>query len=74
MANRKYYKINATRVPPYSAINGSYPIEEHVYAYSEDGARNTFYKYHKNSYGSYVINAVHEISKDEFKGHHRCVY
>lgn len=73
MANRKYYKIHCTRVCPYSAINGTYEMDEHVYAYSPSGAINTFLRYHKKGFGSYIVHYAEEITKEEFKGHHEWV-
>lgn len=67
---RKYYRITAKRFPPYYPINEAYRMEEDVYAYSEIGAQNTFYRYHSKSYGSYLIQSTVEISKEEFRGHH----
>lgn len=70
MANRKYFKIIATRIPPWYPINESYKFEEHVYAFSKEGAENTFYKRYRKCYGHHYIDSITEISKDEFKGHH----
>lgn len=67
---RKYYKIIATRYPPYCPLNSPYDCVEHVYAFSRDGAISTFIKYHKNGYGHYTIKSCEEIAKSEFKGHH----
>lgn len=67
---RKYYRISATRIPPHSWVNCSYPMEEDVYAYSVEGAENTFNNYHKSSYGGYLVEDIREITKEEFRGHH----
>ena len=67
---RKYYKIIATRFPPYYPINDSYDMYEYVYGYSEESARNAFIRYHRNGFGHYVIKSCEEIPKSEFKGHH----
>ena len=65
---RKYYRVKIHRIPPYSAINGSYYYEEDVWAYSEEGARNKIFKQHKGGYGRHVPCEVTEISKEDFRG------
>jgi len=67
---RKYFKVFATRYPPYYPINSSYSVVEHIYAASEEAARNAFDKYHRKGFGSYTINDCKEIDKAEFKGQH----
>ena len=67
---RKYYRIKVKRIPPYSAVNGSYYLEEDVYAYSKEGAVRSVEKYHSKGYGSHIPVEVKEITKDEFRGHH----
>ena len=67
---RKYYRLFVKRFPPYSGINKPYLKEEDVYAYSPQGARNTFLKYHSKGYGDYIIKGLREITKEEFCGHH----
>lgn len=71
---RRYFRVLALRIPPHSWINRSYYIEEDVYAYSEGGAVNVFYRYHKGGYGDYSIESVKEISKEEFRGHHETAH
>ena len=68
---RKYYRVTVHRTPPYSSVNGSYDYEEDVYAYSEEGAIKSVEKYHSKGYGSNVPVEVIEITKEEFKGHHK---
>lgn len=68
---RKYYRISAIRIPPHSWVNKSYPMEEDLFAYSEAGAINTFYNFHRNGYGNYMVEGVKEITKEEFRGHHK---
>lgn len=72
MANkRKYYRAIVCRIPPYSAINGKYYYEEDMYAYSSDGAQKSFDNYHKNGYGTNYMVKLTEISKENFRGHHK---
>ena len=70
---RKYFKIKARRIPPYYPINSDYIYEEHVYAFSKEGAENVFYKYHRDSYGHHHALEITEIPKSEFKGHHHSI-
>ena len=65
---RKYYRVSVHRIPPYSAVNGSYYFKEDVYAYSEEGAKNKINKQYKNSYGKHIPCEVKEISKEDFRG------
>lgn len=67
---RKYYRVTVHRIPPYSAVNGSYYYEEDVFAYSEEGARKSIEKYHSKGYGSNIPTEVTEITKEEFRGNH----
>lgn len=67
---RKYYRIVVHRYPPYSFVNGSYYMEEDVYAYSEDGALNSFERYHSKGYGNNYAESIREITKEEFRGQH----
>ena len=68
--DRKYYRLTVKRYPLYYPINEAYLFEEDVYAYSDIGAQNSFYRYHANSYGGHLIVSTAEISKEEFRGHH----
>ena len=70
MEGRKYFKIKARRVPPYYPLNSDYLYEEHVYAFSEEGAERVFYNYYKKSFGNHYALEITEIPKSEFKGHH----
>ncbi len=70
MATRKYYRVTVHRIPPYSAVNGSYYYEEDVYASSLEGARKSVERYHAKGYGSNIPGDVKEITKDEFRGLH----
>lgn len=70
---RKYYEIYVKRVPPFCPINQPYFYKEHVFAYSEDGAIQTFDRYHKDSYGNHYAMSVKEITKEEFRGHHKYI-
>ncbi|MCT7397732.1 hypothetical protein N5B56_01355 [Eubacterium sp. LFL-14] len=65
---RKYYRVKIERIPPYSAVNGSYCYEEDIWAYSEKGAVNKVNKEHKNSYGRNYVLDVNEITKEDFRG------
>lgn len=65
---RKYYRVNIHRVPPYSAINGSYYFEEDVWAYSKEGAINKIDKQYKDCYGSHIPCEITEITKEDFRG------
>lgn len=68
---RTYYRLLVKRTPPHSWVNSSYYQEHDLYAFTESGARDTFYRYHKGGYGSYTVVNIREISKDEFRGQHR---
>lgn len=65
---RKYFRVRVHRIPPYSAINGSYFYEEGVWAFSEVGAKNKIIKEHKDCFGSHIPCEVTEISKEDFRG------
>lgn len=64
---RKYYRVKIERIPPHSAVNGSYCYEEDVWAYSETGAINKVNREHKSSYGSHNPCEIKEISKEDFR-------
>lgn len=68
---RKYYRVKVHRIPPYSAVNGSYDYEEDVFAYSKEGAIKSVERYHSKGYGSNIPIEVIEITKEEFKGNHK---
>lgn len=68
---RKYYRATIKRTPPYAFVNSSYYYEEDVYAYSEDGAIKCINNYYKKGYGDNYVVSIEEISKEEFRGHHK---
>ena len=68
---RHYYRATVHRIPPHRWVNHPYNYEEDVYAFSEHGAKMLIEAYHKNSVGSHMVTAIREISKDEFRGHHK---
>lgn len=63
---RHYYKIKVHRYPPYYPINKDYYKTEYVWGYTQDGAENSFYRYHKDSYGDNVAEEFEEITKEEY--------
>lgn len=65
---KKYYRVKVHRIPPYSFVNGSYYLEEDVWAYSEEGAIRKIYRQYKDCYGSHIPREVTEISKEDFRG------
>ena len=71
---RHYYRIKVHRFPPYSSINGSYYYEEDVYAYSKEGAYNTFCKRNERRYGRNIPEEIIEITKEEFRGNHKITH
>ena len=65
---RKYFRIIYNRTSRFSGIVSHQ--EEDVYAYTIEGARRTFERYHQNDWGFNSIKDVREIDKNEFRGHH----
>ena len=72
-AEMKYYRIFAKRFPPRNAHMKPYLLEEDVKAYSKQGARNVFLKYHSMGYGDHVVKGLREITEEEFCGNHEVV-
>lgn len=68
---RKYYRVLVRRIPPYAFVNGTYDYWEDVYAYSEEGAINCIARRYRKVYGHNIPLKAYEISKEEFKGHHK---